>query len=483
MTTQQGSSFNKKCQQFMADFSAGRVPEMDLIDELVSAGLDSDEDDRQAAVHALYSQLIMPLCDDFSSRASALADRILARMTTIYRRHLLGRETDTLLNDYGLVTADDLLDRQQQTRQWRPITRPDRVKKVLLLSRITIGADIALLSPIIQRLRHSLPQADIILAGTPHLKQIFFKEQILEPCHYQRYSPLAQRLAHWPLLHHHIQQQRSSLLPEEFLLLDPDSRLSQLGLLPLAPVESTFTLHSRKDQAQPCRLTDICNQWLDTIMPPGPAFHPRFWLDPALQDDQRGCAQLSRRDKKNNFTIVINFGVGGDDKKRVPDPFEHDLLTALLAQEKTLIILDSGATPAEQLQAHRLRSAVAPHFPTTLITEDEKQPCAIQHGLAQCVSSIGCLATLIQAADLFIGYDSCCQHLATATTTPSIICFAGAPNERFFARWQPQNMHGSTTTIKIDAELRHRPEQVIAQLLSHVAAQRGGKPIQFQTTP
>jgi hypothetical protein len=40
--------------------------------------------------------------------------------------------------------------------------------------------------------------------------------------------------------------------------------------------------------------------------------------------------------------------------------------------------------------------------------------------------------------------------VATATETPSIICFTGAANKRFLGRWQPGNRHGKTATFIID---------------------------------
>ncbi len=70
---------------------------------------------------------------------------------------------------------------------------------------------------------------------------------------------------------------------------------------------------------------------------------------------------------------------------------------------------------------------------------------------------------MIDAADCFIGYDSCGQHLAAATRTPSVIVFAGAPSERFIKRWSPDlpgnltiPMAGITATQQEVSDLIHQ---------------------------
>lgn len=461
--------FSQLCQQIITPFSRKQEIDLTAIDLLTRVGLEGKMGDQQAALQALYGQLILPLCDDFSTPASQLVDKILAHITNFFRHHPLGKLTDTLLRSYDLATIPDLLARQRQTRRIRAIPAPEQIKKAIILSRITIGADVTLVSPIIQRLQHTMPQATLILAGPKHLAQIFHDQGVIGPCEYARYSPLAQRLAYWPTLLRHIQQQTAGLDSNQFIILDPDSRLSQLGLLPLGPANSTYTLHSRLDQTQPRRLTDICNDWLNQLLPHSPTFAPRFWIAPTQIAQAHS---FYKQFNHNTFKIVINFGVGGDDHKRLGDEFEQQLVHQLLALENTLVLLDSGVTPAEDAKANRLRLALADTWPTAKGQEADLTTIPIQRGLLQYRGPIGSLAALIQEADLFIGYDSCCQHLATATKTPAIICFAGAANNRFFARWQPLNQHGATHTIFIDEHLRQQPQQIIITILEIIAAQR-----------
>ncbi len=453
--------FSSLASQFMTAFARGKETDMAIIDLLTEAGLNGTATAKQCAVQTLYPHIILPLCDDFSSLGMVEADRILARITTLYRHHDRGHTTNILLNDYGLKTEEQLLARQQRCRDMRAIAAPERIQKIFILSRITIGADVAIISPILQRLKQTMPGAKIIILGPRHLEQIFHGQGRVLSCQYQRNSLLEQRLSYWPHLHAQIKQECRGLQSNEILLLDADSRLSQLGLLPLIAEEATYTLASRHDQAQPQRLADICNCWLDSLLPGSTPSVSRFWL--AAGQIAKAHA-FFKQFRQNTFKIVINFGVGGDDNKRLADPFEEQLINTLLALDNTLVLLDSGTENTEQLRISILRTKAAKNYPSALVQETEYTPPPFQYGLLQYVGSIGSLAALIEQADLFIGYDSCCQHLATATKTPAIICFAGAANERFSQRWQPQNQHGVTETILIDEQLRHQPSQIVEQI-------------------
>ena len=53
------------------------------------------------------------------------------------------------------------------------LSRRQNVKKILLLSRVTIGADVAITSIIIQRLANLFPDAEIVLIGGSKLDEIY----------------------------------------------------------------------------------------------------------------------------------------------------------------------------------------------------------------------------------------------------------------------------------------------------------------------
>jgi len=200
---------------------------------------------------------------------------------------------------------------------------------------------------------------------------------------------------------------------------------------------------------------------------------PQISIRPAHHDSiKRFFAQFSTDCKK----IVINLGVGNDFRKRLPDPFEEKLLAGLLQDENALVVLDSGAHPDERERARALMEIMQMKtFKATAVSEKNlaSKQIPFQHGLVCIQGGIGMLSALIDQADVFFGYDSCCQHLATARGTQSVICFAGAPNDRFFDRWRPLDKCGSTTTIRIqnstrltDADLAELAEEFCRMILA-----------------
>ena len=139
--------------------------------------------------------------------------------------------------------------------------------------------------------------------------------------------------------------------------------------------------------------------------------------------------------------IAISFGVGENPAKRIPDPFEEDLL-ALLAESGAEICIDKGAGGEE---AARVEHAVARSGVRATFWE----------------GSFAGFAAIIAAARLYVGYDSAGQHVASATGVPLVSIFAGFPSPRMFHRWRPNG-----NVIRVD---NPDPAEVIARVRRAVA--------------
>jgi ADP-heptose:LPS heptosyltransferase len=107
--------------------------------------------------------------------------------------------------------------------------------------------------------------------------------------------------------------------------------------------------------------------------------------------------------------------VGENPSKRVPDPFEEQLLQRLPRP----ILIDKGAGGEE---AERVESAVQK---------------AGGQGIVMWDGSFAGFAAHIQRSRLYVGYDSAGGHVAAACGIPAISIFAGAVSERMFQRWRP----------------------------------------------
>ena len=96
------------------------------------------------------------------------------------------------------------------------------------------------------------------------------------------------------------------------MVIDPDSRLSQLGLLPVCEDEHYFFSRAEGMEAKATRHLSR--------------------LPAVGKGDFRGhgCEGLDRpTDERHEADIAMSFGVGDNAEKRVDDPFEEELLRGL----------------------------------------------------------------------------------------------------------------------------------------------------------
>jgi ADP-heptose:LPS heptosyltransferase len=186
------------------------------------------------------------------------------------------------------------------------------------------------------------------------------------------------------------------------IVVDPDSRLTQLGLLPVCAEESYYFFESRAYGGSSERsLPELTAEW--------------SWETFGIRDVKPYLALPHRLEKTP--TIAVSLGVGENPAKRVPDPFEEELLKTL-GETGLSLAIDKGAGGVE---AERVERAIA------------------ASGVAASVwdGSFAGFAEIIAASRLYVGYDSAGQHVAAACGVPLISIFAGFPAPRMVARWRP----------------------------------------------
>jgi ADP-heptose:LPS heptosyltransferase len=368
-----------------------------------------------------------------------------------------GRELAKALDHSGLANPSRMLDhwhRGISPTGYPPQPVLNQLEKILLPSRITTGADVAISSVLIERLLRALPLAEIVLVGPAHLAELFSGLPRVRHLNFSinRQGTLAERLLYWPALLKATAREIDGSEPGRILVLDPDSRLTQLGLLPLATGIKSCQFPSQtlaeEDIHQPLSL--LANLWLDRLLGEAPPAYP--FISPPLAARLAAASFCGRlRDQGAHRLLLVNFGVGGDLRKSLSDEFEEQLLRRLLEREKTIIILDSGSGSEEKSRANkllvRLNGARA--------TSPNWQPpgsAPFSHGLIGLCSSLGELAATCGEVDGYLGYDSCGQHLANAAATPGVTIFTGHPNRRFLARWSPWSRDNLSTVIPVDRD-------------------------------
>jgi len=354
----------------------------------------------------------------FGILVEGLADRFEPALGDIYARLF----SQAVARVAPGVDAASLVARYERVRRPRPIAGEPR--RVLVLSRVTLGADVAVTSVLMAAAQQRFPDAEVVFVGPHKNFELFAADARLghAPIAYQR-GGLAQRLAVWEEL-------KALAAAPDSVVIDPDSRLTQLGLLPVGAEDRYHLFESRAyGAATSCALPELASAWaVETFGVPG--MKPYVAL--------AGVRQPSPG-------IAVSLGVGKNPSKRVPDPFEERLLR-LLAAGGLPMTIDRGAGGEEAQRVERAveRSGTRP---------------------AMWDGSFAGFAAIIAASTLYVGYDSAGGHVAAACGVPLISIFAGHPVPRMFDRWRPVGERAAV--IRVD---QPAPLEVLARVQQAVAA-------------
>jgi len=145
---------------------------IDLLCEMTT--ISRDPGLNSIAARAMFSIIIESLCDEFEELQTETYNRVMTQVINFCRKLSAGKELDRSLSDFRIHSRKDLLERIQTIRmENRFLSRHRDIKKILLLSRVTIGADVAVTSIIILRLAELYPTAEMVLIGGGKLNEIY----------------------------------------------------------------------------------------------------------------------------------------------------------------------------------------------------------------------------------------------------------------------------------------------------------------------
>jgi hypothetical protein len=316
-------------------------------------------------------------------------------------------------------------------RAWIPETSPvspmipARVDIVYVLSRVTLGADIKIVSPILAAMKKRFPGARIVFVANRKSAELFESDPAIEhlEAEYPRTGPVSARIGFACDLH-------CRLKGENRIVVDPDSRMTQLGLIPVCEPENYFHFPSRTigdDDSD--NLTGLVSQWLRTT----------FGVD-----CQAFIAPRPEAISIASKYASVSLGVGENESKRVSGDFETGMIEVLGMNYETVWV-DRGVGGPE---AARVTQAVEESLVGDRVRFWE--------------GSFAGFASIISQCDLYAGYDSAGQHAAAAAGVPLISIFAGAPSDRFRQRWMPAG-HRHIARIVTD---KMTPEEVLNEFIA-----------------
>jgi len=267
---------------------------------------------------------------------------------------------------------------------------PASATRVYVLSRITLGADVAVTSVLLDAAKQRYPDAEIVFVGPRKSYEMFEADpRILHfPAPYARSGALIDRL-----------RASASLRFEDGIVIDPDSRLTQLGLISVCDEDRYLFFNSRGygGDAQES-LPVLASRWAREVL--------------GVDNARAFVAPLPSNDPPADITVSL--GVGENPAKRIDGDFERDLLCAL-DETGGSMFLDKGGSAEEH---QRVERTVLP-------------------GMRTHDGAFAPFAAQIAGSKLYVGYDSAGQHVASACGVPLISIFKGFVSERMFARWRP----------------------------------------------
>jgi ADP-heptose:LPS heptosyltransferase len=402
-----------RASEILALCRAGQDVPGALLDPLVESAA-GEGPEAAASSDALFGSLAEPLADSFDPPLSDAYAKVFSR---VIAAALPGYDAGQLLARF---------ERIRQPRHFDPEFIPQRV---VVLSRVTLGADVAITSIILDAVRRRFPTADIYLAGTRKSWELFATDSRIRhlPISYQRRGTLTLRLEAGAAL-------RRELAGDDCIVVDPDSRLTQLGLVPVYSDDRYFFFESRAyggDTAD--SLSQLTKRWVAETFGVVDAL-------PYVAPEQHGGSSVEPG-------ITVSLGVGENQDKRIGGAFEAGLLAGLL-KTGLPVLVDQGAGGEE---AQRVKQAIAGSGAAT--ERFELWDGSFAHFAARVVRS-----------RLYIGYDSAGQHVAAATRTPFVSIFTGFPSERFASRWHPAGL-GRHRVLRYETP---EPEQALNETLAAV---------------
>jgi ADP-heptose:LPS heptosyltransferase len=431
----------------------------------------------RTGLEALFPALVERLNDSFEPASCALYDRVFAQVIDFYRRRPEAQALDASLRRFGLAGEPDTLARKARLRE-RSADRGGElrgVRKVALLSRVTLGADVAVTSVIVAKLQEALPGAEIILLGSRKLRELFGGDARVRvrEIPYEREGGVLARLGSWLEVVKVADEERRDLNPGEFWVIDPDSRLTQLGLLPVVEEDDGYFFFESRSYRAPGaeRLSQLAAHWVDGLIGArGPA-RPHVALPGGLESfGQELCRRLRRSGSRR--LVSVSLGVGGNKRKRLPDPFEEKLIRSLLAD--ATVILDKGGSEAERAQVNQLVEALRAESKTVVEVDEATAAGALQSkaigaDLLTWDGGIGAFAALIAASDEYVGYDSAGQHIAAALGVPTLSIFVNPDSAVFTERWRPTGP-GVVEVLKVELAQTADETDVMGDNLAKVLA-------------
>lgn len=413
----------------------------------------TDADVARAGLRSLFGGIVEPLNDAYSEPLRLAYYRTFAQVINFCRHTPEGTALDQQLAAFGLDTARDLEERTLRIRQPRRLSAEDcaQVRQVFVLSRVTLGAEIALTSLVFAKALQAFANAEIVFIGSNTAFSLFADNPRLRlaATAYERKGGLTGRLNTWLEL---LATLRAAISDPSHIVIDADTRLSQIGLLPLLDDDQRYYFFDPTLRAEQ-QLADALSGWLEatfveaTAAGRNPAaLTGKLFLPSADHDVARAMlapftpSTTSTQSADGDSTLIgIHLGTGGATDKMLSPEFETSLILQLL-QAGATVLLYKGVDTQEEQRSTALLTALGEHGVNTVeVSEVSTTPDAVNNPrvIAFAGTRIGVSAALLAACQHIICYSSSSKHIAGALGVPVSVIFVR--DAAHVDRWVPRS--------------------------------------------
>jgi hypothetical protein len=430
----------RAAREFISSLDKNKV-NMDSVKILSELGFHDDPEISRRTLEPLFGVVINDLKKSFSKQEGDVYLEIFPHLIMKAREKSL--VVDRWFEKMKISKENPFEDIYQRNKKIREdkkflsVEDRDKIKKVILLSRNTIGAEAYLNGMIINRLLSRLKNAEIVFVDSSNTgKHIFNNSRIklvnkFTDSHGREVSlnwnrngiNILERFEYTTQLAEFIELESKGLGNGEFIVFDADTRLSQTGAMPICSEDVHYFIDTvledeEVDLGFVKNFGALCNDYLNSLFNEEEVSYPMIFVS----EEEKKKARDFRGGLPEGRVVLLHFG-SGIVRKTLSGEFERELLLKVFDYGIPLIVMPVLGWEKEKVKEH------------ILFLERKGKKQGEDFFVFQ--GSLSTFVALISMVDLCVSYDSQCQHMAAAQNVPFITLFTGYINKNFLKRWTP----------------------------------------------
>ncbi|MBN1354589.1 MAG: hypothetical protein JW994_07995 [Candidatus Omnitrophica bacterium] len=407
------------------------------------------------------------LSDFHSQREMLVHDRVIAQTLQVARK-VSGHPWEKLdknLTEYGLMSEEDMAGLHAelgkvQSLAKRGVTDREKIKKIIVISRLKPGGDIAMNSVIFTKVKRMLPHAEIVFVGAPNGEDLYGGDNAIRliPIKQAKETVFAARALNAGAVREAVENELRGLQKgEEALVFDISVRNTHFGVFPALPAATAPRNYMYYEEITEgdVTLSEEIDRWLYEIFDKeqGSAFRRSYaYASVGPKHNQLADEILRAAHLENQNFVTLTLGTGGDESKQISVQFEADLVQNILATGRNVIMSKGDRREVERVNAVvselEKRHVAVGHIDGANITAvtETKTPKVVTVS-----TTLGGFSALIGKSEQLICYSSAPKHIGGALRVPTVVIYLR--EEGVHDKWIPY------TPSPVDV-VRVTPEEV-----------------------